>query len=48
MINKKAAMRINPRRRLCLSVGLTFMGRSSALPTILNRYKDKYLIWIML
>ena len=40
-------MRISPRHHSCLSVGHTFMGRSSAEPTILNRYKDRHNIWII-
>ena len=44
MTNKKVVMRMHPRHHSCLSVGLTFMGRSSAEPTILNRYKDKHYI----
>lgn len=44
MVNKKAAARITPYRRPCLSVAFTFMGRSSALPTILKHYKGpKYI-----
>ena len=38
-------MRIAPYRRPCLSAAFTFMGRSSALPTILKRYKGKQVFW---
>lgn len=35
-----------PRRRPCLSVAFTFMGRSSPLPTILKLCKDTNNFWI--
>lgn len=47
MVNKKATVRITPCGRPCLSVAFTFMGRSSALPTILKHYKGTKYIRVM-